>query len=284
MFGVNGNQHSRLQGCRQPLQIFHRRMPAGMRIDEVDRRITAESGDFANAELARVLSVDIAEPLRVDEVDGGHGILEFVNEAKAGHLAEVKEQLGICVQLFTLDPVAIETLSEITKVVGAGLQPFVLTMAGENSYFAPAHGGCVSSDLPELLEHPCGIDVDDQEFAGTFAGPIGGNNAVDVLRGGQQERDVLLLLDCLKDLVFDGLLVREEIVVAMQHGAFEEEDIDVANWALYEVVEELPLSAMRAEIAAVEQALALGFDEECIGIGGRVVHQIRCYREFANLK
>jgi hypothetical protein len=57
-----------------------------------------------------------------------------------------------------------------------------------------------------------------------FARQIGGDDAVDVLRGRQQERDVLLLLDCLKDCVFDCRLVREEVVVAMQHGALEEED------------------------------------------------------------
>ncbi len=60
----------------------------------------------------------------------------------------------------------------------------------------------------------------------------------------------------------------------MQHGAFEEEEIDVANRALYEIVEELSLSAMRAKIAAVEQALAFGFDEEGVGIGGGVVDEI----------
>src|ERR1035441_4674273 len=60
----------------------------------------------------------------------------------------------------------------------------------------------------------------------------------------------------------------------MQHGAFEEEHIDVANRALYEIVEKLSLSAMRAKIAAVEQALAFGFDEEGVGIGGGVVDEI----------
>jgi hypothetical protein len=65
----------------------------------------------------------------------------------------------------------------------------------------------------------------------------------------------------------------------VQHRAFEEEEIDVTNRALYEIVEELSLSAMRAKIAAVEQALAFGFDEEGVGIGGGVVDEIRSYGE-----
>jgi hypothetical protein len=60
----------------------------------------------------------------------------------------------------------------------------------------------------------------------------------------------------------------------MEHGAFEEEDIDIANGALHEILEEYSLSAMRAKIAAVEQALAFGFDEEGVGIGGGVVDEI----------
>jgi len=171
--------------------------------------------------------------------------------------------------------VSIESLSEISEVVWVGFEPSVLTVRGENSYLGPAHGGRILSDLPELFEHPCGVDVDDEEFAGTFASPIGGDNAVDVLRGRKQERDVLLLSNCLEDCVFDCRLVREKVVIAMQHGALEEEEIDVANRALYEIVEELSLSAMRAKIAAVEQALAFGFDEEGVGIGGRVVDEIR---------
>ena len=58
------------------------------------------------------------------------------------------------------------------------------------------------------------------------------------------------------------------------HGAFEEKKIDVANRALCEIVEELSLSAVRAKIAAIEQALAFGFDEEGVGIRGGVVDEI----------
>jgi len=36
--------------------------------------------------------------------------------------------------------------------------------------------------IAELFKHPCGVDVDDEEFAGTFAGSMGGYDAVDVLR------------------------------------------------------------------------------------------------------
>jgi hypothetical protein len=53
----------------------------------------------------------------------------------------------------------------------------------ENSYLGPVHGGRALTDLPELLEPPCSVDVDDQELVGSYAGPIGGDDTVDVLRG-----------------------------------------------------------------------------------------------------
>ena len=70
----------------------------------------------------------------------------------------------------------------------------------------------------------------------------------------------------------------------MQHRAFEEEEIDVANRALYEIVEELSLSAMRAKIATVEQALAFRFDKESVGIGSGVIDEIRRDGELTNGK
>ena len=74
--------------------------------------------------------------------------------------------------------------------------------------------------------------------------------------------------------MFDCRLVREQIVVAVQHRAFHEKEIDVANGSLYEIVEELSFSAMRAKVTAVEQALTFGFDEESVGIGSGVVNKI----------
>ena len=169
----------------------------------------------------------------------------------------------------------IESLSEVSKVVWVGLELFILAVSGENSYLGPIHGRGILSNLPKLFEHPCGVDVDDEELACTFAGPIGGDDAVDVLRGRKQERDVLLLSNCLEDCVLDRRLVRKLVVAAMQHCAFEEEEIDVANRTLHEILEKYSLSAMRAKVTAVEQALAFGFDEKGIGIGGGVIDEVR---------
>jgi hypothetical protein len=284
VLGVNGNELAGIQRSGQPLQVCNRRVSARVRVDKVDCRVAATGGDSPTAEVVGVVSVQIAEPLRVDDVDGSSGVLEFINKPKTGHLAEVEKRFGSCVQFSTLDPVAIESLSEISKVVWVGLEPFVLAVRGENSYLGPVHGRRILSDLPELFEHPCRVNVDDEESVGSFARPIGGDNPVYVLRGRQQERDVLLLLDCLEDYFFDCGLVREVIVVAMQHGAFKEENIDVANRALHEILEELSLSAMRAKIAAVEQALAFRFDKEGVGIGGGVVDQIGSDGELTPLK
>src|ERR1017187_4065173 len=112
-------------------------------------------------------------------------------------------------------------------------------MSGKYSHRRPVHVGRALTDLQELFEYPCGVNVYDQELVGAFARLICGDDAVDVLRGREQERDVLLPLDRLKDLVFNRLFGRKQIVAPMQHGAFEEEHIDVANRALYEIVEKL---------------------------------------------
>ena len=94
---------------------------------------------------------------------------------------------------------AIESLSEVPKVVWIGLELLILAVSRKNSNLGPVHGRRIFSNLPKLFEHPCGVDVDDEEFAGTFAGAMGGDDAVDVLRRRKQERDVLLLSDCLED-------------------------------------------------------------------------------------
>ena len=60
----------------------------------------------------------------------------------------------------------------------------------------------------------------------------------------------------------------------MQHRAFEEQEIEVANRPLDKIVEELSLSAVRAKITAIQQALALSFNQEGVGIGGGVVDEI----------
>ena len=104
------------------LQILNRRVSARMGVDEVDCRVAAVGGDLVTAVVVSVLSIEIAEPLRVDDVDGGGGVLEFINEVKAGHLAEVEKRFGSCVQFLTLDPVAIESLSEISEVLWVGLE------------------------------------------------------------------------------------------------------------------------------------------------------------------
>ncbi len=70
----------------------------------------------------------------------------------------------------------------------------------------------------------------------------------------------------------------------MQHRAFHEKEIDVTNGFLYEIVEELSLSAMRAKVAAIEHSLAFSFDEEGVGIRGGVVDEIRRDSEVADGK
>ena len=58
-------------------------MSAGVCVHEVDCRIAAAVGDSDTAEVVGMVSIEIAEPLRVDDVDGGCGVLEFINEVEA---------------------------------------------------------------------------------------------------------------------------------------------------------------------------------------------------------
>jgi hypothetical protein len=50
------------------------------------------------------------------------------------------------------------------------------------------------------------------------------------------------------------------------------------------MIEELTLSTVRAKVATVEEALALGFDEESVGVSRGVVDEIGSDREFADGK
>ena len=72
-------------------------MSTGVGVDEVHCRVAAAGGDSVTAEVVGVGSVEIAEPLRVDDIDGGCAIFEFIDETKAGHLAEVEERFRSCV-------------------------------------------------------------------------------------------------------------------------------------------------------------------------------------------
>ncbi len=178
---MNRHEHFRLKSDGKLLQIAQCSMTARMRVDEVDLRVVAKGGDFVTAEIVSVGSIKISQPLRIDHVDRGCGVLERIDETKAGHLAEVEEGFRSCVQFLTRYPVAIESLSEVSKVIWVSLELLILAVGDENSYLRPLHGRRILSNLPELFEHPCGVDVDDEEFASTFAGPISGDDAVDVL-------------------------------------------------------------------------------------------------------
>src|SRR5215469_8322901 len=134
VLGVNWNEHARFQHCRQLLQFLYCCVPTRVGIDEVDGRVLPEGRDSVAAEVPGVASVEISEPLRVDDVDGGGSVLEFLNEAKAGHLAEVNECFGSCVEFLSLDPAPIKSLAEISEVSSVGLKRLVLTVSGEDSY------------------------------------------------------------------------------------------------------------------------------------------------------
>ena len=97
VLGVNGNELSGIQRFGQLLKVGNRRVSTGVGVDEVDCRVATAGGDSVTAEVVGVISVEIAEPLRVDDIDGGYGILKLINEAKAGHLAEVEKRFGSCV-------------------------------------------------------------------------------------------------------------------------------------------------------------------------------------------
>ena len=68
-----------------------------------------------------MVSVEVAEPLRVNDVDRSGGVLEFIDEVKAGHLAEVEECFRSLPQFLMLYPVAKESRAEITEVFRVGL-------------------------------------------------------------------------------------------------------------------------------------------------------------------
>ena len=94
MRGVNGNKFAGIQRCGQLLQVCNGRMPARMRVDKVHLWVFSVSGDSVATEVVGVGSIEIAEPLRVDDIDGGCGVLEFIDETKAGHLAEEEKRFG----------------------------------------------------------------------------------------------------------------------------------------------------------------------------------------------
>jgi hypothetical protein len=85
-FSVNGNELAGIQCRGESLQVGNGGVSAGVGVDEVDRRVAAEGGDVVTAEVVGVISVEIAEPLGVDDVDRSGGALEAIDESVAGIL------------------------------------------------------------------------------------------------------------------------------------------------------------------------------------------------------
>src|ERR1017187_4520042 len=98
-------------------------------------------------------------------------------------------------------------------------------------------------DLPYLFQNPCGIDVNDKSSPRSLARSECRDNTVNVLGGGNDERDVLLLTDDLDYLFFDRRFIGEQVIAPMHHCPFKEHEVDVANWVLHQMLEELSLAA-----------------------------------------
>ena len=118
---MHRNQHLRVQCIDELSQVFYGGMPAGVGIDKVDCRVVPEGGNSVTTEVLGVVSVEIAEPLRVDHVGGSGVVLEFVDEVKAGHLAEVEECFRSRPQFLQNHPVAENSRAEIAKILRIAL-------------------------------------------------------------------------------------------------------------------------------------------------------------------
>src|ERR1039457_4573593 len=162
VFGVNGNELARIQRCRQLFQFLYRRVAAGVRVHEIYARVCPIGGNSVTADVLRMVAVKVAEPLRVDHVDGGGSVLKLIDETEARHLAEVEECFRSLPQVLRHHPSAKEPVAKVAEVIRVGLQSLILTTFCVNSNLLPFQTGRTAADHLNLLEYPCGVNVDDQ--------------------------------------------------------------------------------------------------------------------------
>src|ERR1035441_1220210 len=110
-------------------------MAAGVRIDKVHSWIFPVGGYPVTADVLRMVAVKVAEPLRVDHVNGGGSVLKLIDETEARHLAEVEECFRSLPQVLRHHPVAEKSFAEIAKILRVALQLLILRTRGDPEYF-----------------------------------------------------------------------------------------------------------------------------------------------------
>ena len=82
------------------------------------------------------------------------------------------------------------------------------------------------------------------------------------------------MADDLENRLLHRTFVGVKVIATMHHRPFEEHKVNFGNGMLHQVFEELPLPAMRPEIAAVEKSLSFSFYKEGISIDGGMVNKV----------
>src|ERR1035441_5698643 len=99
----------------------------------------------------RMVAVKVAEPLRVDHVNGGGSVLKLIDETEARHLAEVEECFRSLPQVLRHHPVAEKSFAEIAKILRVALQLLILRTRGVSPNLLPVHTGCPAADRKRVV-------------------------------------------------------------------------------------------------------------------------------------
>src|SRR5947199_7317878 len=102
-----------------------------------------------------------------------------------------------------------EARSEVAEIVRVRLHCLVMAVVSIDANLWPFHAWHMLGDLSHVFQDPCGIDVNDEDSSCSLTCPVCRDNAVNVLRRGNDKRDVLLITDDLENLLFHCLFVGE---------------------------------------------------------------------------
>jgi len=127
------------------------------------------------------------------------------------------------------------------------------------------------------------VAVEDELPAGLAGGLEDRHQAVDVLPGAVDQREPRRVPHQLRHLRNQVFFRRAILVGPAQHRSFHQQHVDVHGRTAQEGLEELGLTAVGPKVAAVEQPLAVGLDQDGIGVVGRMVHQERRQPERADV-
>ena len=126
------------------------------------------------------------------------------------------------------------------------------------------------------LQHDGGVEVDQEDAAGPLGGAEDRHRAVDVLRRGPDEVQAFRLPERPDELAFKIVLGSEPFVRPRPSDGrtLYQQNVDIPRRVRDHCLEQLSFAPVSPKVARVEHLLAVGLDEQGVGVERAVIDEI----------